>query len=347
MIRLQTFSYALKLREPFVISHGTRIEQPTLLVKLTEGQHSGWGEAAAISYYHQTPESIAAALEKVKPLLTNAEGKTAEQLWEFAASMLAENSFALSALDIALHDLRGRQKGEPLHRSWGLNAAEAPLSNFTFGIGTPKEVLAKMKKRPWPVYKIKLGGADDLGVMKLLCQNSDAKFRVDANAGWNLSHALHMADELHKLKQVELIEQPMSPTAPAAEQRELFEKSALPLMADESCQTEADVAKCAEFFHGVNIKLPKCGGITPARRMIEHATKLGLHRMIGCMTEGSVGISGIAQLAPLLDFVDLDGYLLVSNDPASGATLEQGRVELPQRPGTGVIVDEEQLQRGA
>jgi L-alanine-DL-glutamate epimerase-like enolase superfamily enzyme len=188
------------------------------------------------------------------------------------------------------------------------------------------------------VYKIKLGTADDLGLLRELRRHTDATFRVDANCGWSAEQTIELAAAMKDLG-VEFIEQPL-PADDLAGGRRAFERSALPLIADESCLTEDDVDRCAECFHGINIKLVKCGGLAAARRMITRARELGLKVMAGCMTESTVGISALAQLLPLLDYIDMDGAALLARDIATGVRLIRGKCIYPDENGTGVqLVD--------
>ena len=193
-----------------------------------------------------------------------------------------------------------------------------------------------MKELPWPIYKIKLGTKEDIAIVTELRKQTDAIFRIDANCGWSVSETLNNAVELKKLG-VEFLEQPLKADDWEGH-KYLFEHSVLPIIADESCIVEADVAKCYQHFHGVNIKLVKCGGLTPARRMISEAKKLGMKTMVGCMTESTVGISAIAHLLPQLDFVDMDGCLLLAEDIAMGITINKGVIEYSKLNGTGVAL---------
>jgi L-alanine-DL-glutamate epimerase-like enolase superfamily enzyme len=243
--------------------------------------------------------------------------------------------FALNAVDQAVHDLWGKLKGAPVYKLWGLSTDKIPMSDYTLGIDTPEKMVAKLKEMPgWPVYKIKLGTADDLGIIRELRRHTDALFRVDANCGWTAEQTIEFAPVLKQMN-VEFIEQPLPPEDVDGARR-AYEKSALPLIADENCITEEDVDRCAGRFHGINIKLVKCGGLAVARRMVARARELGLSVMAGCMTESTVGISALAQLLPLLDYVDMDGAVLLAKDIATGARLERGRCLYPDANGTGV-----------
>lgn len=193
-----------------------------------------------------------------------------------------------------------------------------------------------MEELPWPIYKIKLGTRDDIAIVTELRKHTNAIFRVDANCAWTVEETLENAKAFKNLN-VEFIEQPLKADNWEGH-REVYLNSVLPIIADESCIKEEDVAKCHNHFHGVNVKLMKCGGITPGRRMISEAKKLGLKTMVGCMTESSVGISAIAHLLPELDYVDMDGALLLAEDIASGVTIQYGETIYPERTGIGVIL---------
>jgi L-alanine-DL-glutamate epimerase-like enolase superfamily enzyme len=192
----------------------------------------------------------------------------------------------------------------------------------------------KLREMPgWPIYKVKLGTADDLGIVRELRRHTDALFRVDANGGWTVERTIELAPALRDLG-VEFIEQPLAPEDRDGARR-VYQESVLPVLADESCVTEADVDRCAGLFHGINIKLVKCGGLAAARRMIDRARELELKVMIGCMTESTVGISAVAQLLPLVDYADIDGAALLAADIATGVRVDRGRCIYPAAGGTG------------
>ena len=326
----------LQLRHTFTIAHDSRDSQPTLLVELRDENVSGYGEATATRYYGVTIDGMTADLEAIRGLIEAHELTDPNAFWADMQPHLSGNPFALCALDQAAWDLWAKRQQKPLYQLWHLNPANSPLTNYTIGLDTPERMVEKMVEWPWPLYKIKLGRqADtDLETVRMMRQHTDAQFRVDANCGWTAEQTIALAPELAALG-VEFIEQPL-PAADWTGAKRVFERSALPVIADESCIVESDVDRCAGYFHGVNIKLTKCGGITPARRMIARARALNLRVMVGCMTESSVGISAIAQLLPLLDYADLDGSLLIANDPAVGVTFADGRVVYAPENGTGV-----------
>lgn len=326
----------LRLRHTFTIAHDSRDRQPTLIVELRDGNLSGYGEATATRYYGVTIDGMTTDLDAIRDLIESHELADPETFWADMQPHLANNPFALCALDQAAWDLWAKRQQKPLYKLWHLNPTNSPLTNYTIGLDTPERMVEKMQEWPWPLYKIKLGRQvdADLKTVRLMRKHTDATFRVDANCGWTTNETVALAPELAKLG-VEFIEQPL-PADDWAGAKHVFEQSVLPIIADESCIVESDVERCAGYFHGVNIKLTKCGGITPARRMIAHARQLGLQVMVGCMTESSVGISAIAQLLPLLDYADLDGSLLIANDPATGVTFANGRVIYASENGTGV-----------
>ncbi|MDQ3394600.1 MAG: dipeptide epimerase [Bacteroidota bacterium] len=333
-MKLKFHPFDLKLRHTFKINHGSRNEQPTLIVSLQEGEFIGYGEAAANSYYNVTVAKMMEDIGHCREIIESFELNDPEILWAVLNEKLQGNPFALCAVDIAAHDLYGKLNKKPLYELWGLDVSHLPLTNFTIGIDTIENMVAKMQQVPWPLYKIKLGTPDDIEIVKELRKHTHALFRVDANGAWDVEETINNSMELKKLN-VEFIEQPLK-ASDMEGIKDVFNYSVLPIIADESCLNEADVEKCHLRFHGINIKLTKCGGFTPARRMIAHAKKLGMAVMMGCMTESTVGVSAVAQLLPLLDYVDMDGPLLLEKDIATGVKLENGKVLFPEENGTGV-----------
>lgn len=329
--------YNLPFRHPFTISKGTKTHQPSLIVELEYFGIKGYGEAPAISYYHIPVEKMIQDIERKRIFLEKFSFSDPERYWHYIHHLFPVNHFLVCALDMAGWDLFGKLKQQPLHRLWGLDMSAAPLTDYTIGIDSIEKMIAKIREKPWPVYKIKVGVENDLEMVASLREHTDAVFRVDANAGWTLEEALQKIPRLKELG-VELVEQPL-----AKDDWEgmavLYSKSSLPLFADESCVFEEDVTKCKGYFHGINIKLTKCSGITPAKRMIQHARQLDLKVMIGCMNESTVGSAAIAQLSPLLDYVDMDGPLLLAEDTASGVSFDFGRITCSDEPGLGVKVN--------
>ena len=335
-MQLKLSDLHLPLRHPFTIALGTTTIQHNLLVELTQDGVTGYGEGASADAFPEfTADSMRAALEKARPHIERETLDDPASLWDRLLPVLGHNRFALCALDEAAHDLWGKLRGAPVWKLWGLTLRDMPLSDYTIGIDPIEKMIAKMKEfEGWPIYKIKLGTKNDLEIIRELRRHTQAVFRVDANTSWTASQAIANAPELKKLG-VEFIEQPLRP-ADWEGMRQVYRESELPVLADESCLVEEDVTCCAGFFHGINIKLNKAGGLTPARRMIARARQLGLKIMVGCMCESSIGISAIGQLLPMLDYVDMDGAVLLARDVASGVHLEKGRAVFPEENGNGV-----------
>ena len=325
--------YDLPLRHSFTISRYTVDVQKTMIVRIGDGEIFGYGEATANPYYHSTAEKLSSSIASVKDLVESLGGLPhPSTFWEILAPRLEDDYFALCAIDVAYWDFYARIQGRTL-RSFFMGNLHPPMTSYTIGIDTIRGMQRKIAEMPWPVYKIKLGRGDDIDTVRKLRDVTDAVFRVDANAAWTAGEAIRKAEILKSLN-VEFIEQPL-PAGDTEGMKEVFAQSALPLIADESCRRFDDVDACHGLFHGINIKLMKCGGITPALRMIKQARELGLSVMAGCMTESTFGISALVQLAPLLDFIDADGPLLLSSDIASGATFEDGRIAFSENVGTG------------
>ncbi|UEG49781.1 dipeptide epimerase [Ferruginibacter lapsinanis] len=328
-------SYSLPFKHPFTISKGTKTHQPTLIVALEHFGFVGYGEAPAINYYDITVEKMIEDLERKKIFVEKFAFSDPERYWHYLHHLFPANPFLVCALDMAGWDLYGKIKRQQLHQLWNLDTAKAPLTDFTIGIDSIDNMVAKMQEQPWPIYKIKVGVENDIEMVAALRKHTDAIFRVDANAGWTLEQATQKIPLLKDLG-VEFIEQPLAKDDWDG-MKALFDASPLPLIADESCVKESDVEKCYQHFHGINIKLTKCSGITPARNMIKRARELSMKVMVGCMNESSVGTGAIAQLAPLLDYVDMDGPLLLSEDIAEGVKFDFGRILYTDSPGLGVI----------
>ena len=336
-MRITLHEFDLPLRHLFRISREAISVQKTLIVELDDEGFKGYGEATTNDYYGFTYGNMAAALESVRDELAQRTISDPAQLWDELAPRLQHNPFAQCALDQAAHDAWGKRHGKPVYELWGLSADRLPVTNYTIGIDDIEIMVAKMQEFPgWPVYKIKLGTTHDLEIVRELRKHTPAVFRVDANCGWTAEETIRNSHALRELG-VEFLEQPLPPEQ-WDDMRRVHQESALPVIADESCILPADVDRCQGYFHGINIKLVKCGGLTPARRMIDRARQLGLKAMVGCMTESTVGISAIAQLLPLLDYVDMDGALLLAKDIASGVTIEQGHCRYAQVPGCGVTL---------
>lgn len=324
----------LPFRYPFTISKGTKTHQPSLLVELNFNGIKGYGEAPAITYYDITVEKMIADIERKKAFIEKFSFTHPDRYWHYLHHLFPANPFLVAALDIAAWDIYGKLKRQPLYQLWNTDMPAAPVTDYTIGIDSIDKMLEKMAGKPWPVYKIKLGTKDDISIMEALRKHSDAVFRVDANAGWTLEEALEILPVLKQLN-VELVEQPLAKDNLDG-MKVLYEKSPLPIFADESCVGEGDVRMCSGHFHGINIKLTKCSGITPALRMIAEARELGLKIMLGCMNESTVGSAAIVHLAPQADYLDADGPLLLAEDIAGGLNYDFGKVMPSENPGLGI-----------
>ncbi len=333
-MKIQHISYNLRFKYPFTISKGTKTHQPVLVVSIGQFGLIGYGEAPAISYYNIPIEKMIADLELKKPVIEKFAFTEPSRFWHFLHHLIPDNPFLVCALDMAAWDLYGKMQKKPLYTCWKLNPEEGPLTDYTIGIDRPEKMIEKMEAKPWPIYKVKLGTPEDLYIIETLRKHTDAVLRVDANAGWTLPQALDLIPALQACN-IEFIEQPLAKDDFEG-MKTLMEKSPIPLIADESCVSEKDVEKCQGLFHGVNIKLTKCGGLTPALRMIETARKLGMKVMAGSMNESTIGSAAIGHLLPLLDYVDMDGILLLDEDIATGLTIEYGKVSLSGKPGLGI-----------
>lgn len=334
-LKLNYWEINLPFIHPFTISKGTKTHQPSLVVELELGRYKGYGEAPAISYYNITVAKMIEDIEEKRALVEKFALTDPERYWHYLHHLFPKNPFLVSALDMACWDLFGKMKRQPLYKLWNTDFNEnAPLTDYTIGMDTIDKMIEKMKEKPWPIYKIKVGAGDDIAMVEALRKNTDAVLRVDANAGWTTEEAMDKIPVLATLG-VELIEQPLDKDNWEG-MRQLYEMSALPLLADESCVFEQDVEKCPGFFHGINIKLTKCGGITPARRIIKKARALNLRVMMGSMNETTLGSSAIAHFLPQLDYVDMDGPLLLAEDIATGLVYSKGCATLSNGDGLGI-----------
>jgi L-alanine-DL-glutamate epimerase-like enolase superfamily enzyme len=333
-MKVNYWRYDLKFRHPFTISKGTKTHQPTLIVELDHFGWKGYGEAPAISYYNIPVEKMSEDLERKKNLVEKFAFTEPERYWHYLHHLFPQNSFLVCALDIAAWDFFGKMKRKKLYEFWSDDISRNPLTDYTIGIDSIDKMISKMKEKPWPIYKAKVGTADDIAIVKALRENTDAVLRVDANAAWDVETALKLIPQLKELG-VEFVEQPLAKDNWEG-MKILHKESQLPLFADEACVFENDVEKCKDHFHGINIKLTKCSGITPALRMIKKARELELKVMVGCMNESTIGSAAIAHLLPLIDYVDMDGPLLLEEDVATGIEYDFGKVIYSDEPGLGI-----------
>ena len=328
----------LPFQYPFTISRGTKTHQPALVVELSAFGVKGYGEAPAINYYNITVDEMEADLAAKKQFVEKFAFTTPDRYWHYLHHLFPKNPFLVCALDIAAWDLYGKLKRKPLHQLFGLENRKDSLTqtDYTIGIDRIEKMVEKMKAHPYPIYKIKLGTPEDIAIVEALRKETDAVFRIDANAAWTASEAIEKIKAFANLG-VEFIEQPLAKDDWDG-MKLLYAECPLPLIADESCVFEQDVERCAGHFHGINIKLTKCSGLTPALRMITQARKLNMMVMAGSMNESSLGTAAIAHFLPWLDHIDADGPLLLQEDSATGLTYNVADLALPQDAGLGVSI---------
>lgn len=330
--------YDLPFKHPFTISRGTKTHQPSLVVELEYFGIYGYGEAPAITYYNIPVEKMIEDIESKRVFLEKFSFMDPERYWHYLHHLFPSNPFLVCALDMAGWDIYGKMKKKQLHELWNLDVSNKPLTDVTIGIDTIDMMVRKMQEMQWPIYKIKVGTPDDIQIITELRKHTNSIFRVDANGAWKSEEALARIIALKDLG-VELIEQPLDKEDWEG-MKYLYENSPLPLFADESCVKESDVEKCAGYFHGINIKLTKCSGLTPARRMIKKARELELKVMIGSMNESMIGTSAMAQLLPSIDYADMDGPLLLAENTTEGLTFNYGNVSFSNTHGIGITTNE-------
>ena len=334
MLSLRHKSFELAFEYPFTTHKGTKTQQPTLVTALGLGPMVGIGEAPAINYYNVNIAEMQTILEAKRGVIERYALTDPKRFWHFLHHLIPGEHFLTAALDIAAWDLFAQMQRKPLYSLLGLNFTAKPFTDYTIGIDTKAVMMSKMQLHPWPIYKIKLDCPNDMDLLQSLRGITTSAFRIDMNEGWQFEDVKRCLPELKKLGVI-LIEQPL-PRNEVEAMQELKKISAIDLFADESCRTEDDVLACAAGFDGINIKLTKCGGITPALRMIEHARKLNLKIMLGSMNESTIGTAAIVHLWPLVDALDADGPLLLKEDIAEGLAFDNGCIELGARNGLGI-----------
>ena len=325
----------LALKETFRISRDAYQHRKGIVVELKAEGVSGYGEATEHQYYGVDANKMAQRLLNLTPKIENYNFQLPVSFWSFLEDDLIDMPFLHAAIDCAAYDLYGKLKGKPCREIWGIADKSVVRSSYTVSIDEVDNMVAKVKDTSFDIYKIKLGTDQDLEIVKALRAATHRPFRVDINGGWSVSQTLESIPKLIDLG-VEMIEQPLTANDWVGMQK-LVKEAQLPIFADESCVRETDVKRCEPYFNGIVIKLMKCGGITPALNMIAQARKANLKVMAGCMVESSVGISAICQLAPLFDYLDVDGALFLQKDIASGASLnEKGDIIYSDLPGLGI-----------
>jgi L-alanine-DL-glutamate epimerase-like enolase superfamily enzyme len=326
----------LKLRHTWTTTMSSSDFRETLHVFYTRDGITGRGEGAPIIRYKEDAASGKKIVESLAALL---EGANPLHYQKLLAQVFAKTEGAWAtkaAIDIAIHDWVGQKLGVPVHRIWGLDPADTPLTTFSIGIDTPEKTKQKvLEAEAYPVLKIKVGLDSDEATLAAVRSVTKKPLRVDANEGWKTKEEAVRKINWLETQGVEFVEQPM-PAHMLEEMKYVRSKVHLPVIADEACLHPSDIPKLAPYFDGVNIKIDKCGGLLEGYRMVQIARSLGLKTMLGCMVSSSVAITAAAQLSPLVDYADLDGNLLIANDPVRGVTVRNGKLTLPQGPGLGL-----------
>ena len=336
-MKLTWFPYELELQHTFTVASYSRNSTPGVQVRIDYDGLTGYGEASMPPYLGQTVQSVTSFLEKVD-LGQFPDPLQMEEILTYVDSLSPGDTAAKAAVDIALHDLVGKIIGQPWYRIWGYDPAKAPSTTFTIGIDTPDVVREKTLECAdrFNILKVKVGLDNDEEMIKTIREVTNLPLAVDANQGWtDRSKALDEIFWLHE-NGVVMVEQPM-----AVDRLDdiawITERAPVPIFADESVQRVSDIPRLAGAFSGINIKLMKCTGMREAHKMVDVTRALGLRVMLGCMTETSCAVSAAAQLSPAVDFADLDGNLLISNDLFKGVEVVKGRLTLPNLPGIGII----------
>ena len=336
-LEMKFFPYELKLRHVFTVATYSRTTTPDVQVEITYDGVTGYGEASMPQYLGQTVQSVTAFLQKVDLSQFN-DPFQLEDILAYVDSLSPGDTAAKAAVDIALHDLVGKLLGAPWYKIWGLNKDKAPSTTFTIGIDTADVVKQKTREcaNQFNILKVKLGRENDKEMIETIRSVTDLPIAVDINQGWKDKEKA--IDEIFWLKEhgIVMVEQPM-PKELRDDIAWLTEKSPLPIFADEAIQRLKDIKNVAGAYSGINIKLMKCTGMHEAWKMLNYARAIGMKVMVGCMTETSCTVSAAAQLSPAVDFADLDGNLLISNDRFKGMEVVKGKITLPDRPGIGVV----------
>jgi L-Ala-D/L-Glu epimerase len=333
---IETEIVRLKLRHTWTTVMSSSDYRDTLHVRFRREGITGTGEGAPIVRYKESAETGRAALTGISDYLRTADPRNFHKVQAEIFRRIPGEWAAKSAIDIAMMDWLTQKMGIPLHRLWGIDPTDAPVTTFSIGIDNPETTRQKVKEaEAFPVLKIKVGLDTDEATIDAVRSVTKKPLRVDANEGWKSKEEAVRKIKWLETQGVELIEQPL-PGSMIDEARWMRGKVNMPIFADEACLHREDMPKIADAFDGVNIKLDKCGGVLEAYRMITLARSLGLKVMLGCMISSSVTITAAAHLSPLVDYADLDGNLLIANDPYKGVTVRQGKLVLPVTPGLGL-----------
>ena len=336
-MKLSYTPQTLRFKRPFAIAHGSRDATPVVFTRLEQEGTYGYGEAPMPPYLGENHESVLAFLSKAIPVLQKFNpADTIENILSEVDRIDKENTAAKASIDIALHDLVGKIQNRPCHSMFEADSRKLLVTAYTIPMDEPEGIRARVEEaKEYSLLKVKLGSANDKKLIEEIRKHTDKNIIVDANEGWSdKNSALEMTHWLAERK-VQMVEQPM-PKTQSDDIAWLTSKSPIPVIADEGVQRFTDIEKIKGVYSGINIKLMKCTGLYEAQRMILQARKLGMKVMIGCMSETSCGVSAAAQLAPLVDWIDLDGPLLIKEDYFDGVKFSGGRILLNDLPGIGV-----------
>jgi L-alanine-DL-glutamate epimerase-like enolase superfamily enzyme len=330
--------HTLYFKHPFKIAHGTRSSTPIVITELEHQGLVGYGEASMPPYLGERHDTVLAFLKKATPLLLSANPLQIEPIMKAVDALAPGNTAAKASIDIALHDLQGKLLNTPCWKIFNADKSKTPFTTFTLGLDTPEMIATKINEaEAYKVLKVKLNGDQDKAVIQTIRDHTDKPIAVDVNQGWKSKEVALKMIEWLATRNVLFVEQPLLKDK-LEDAHWLYERSPLPLFADESVQRYTDIARIKNCFHGINIKLMKCTGMQEAHQMILRAREYQLKVLIGCMSETSCAISAAAQFAPLADYADLDGCLLIKNDLFTGVEFINGKITLNELPGIGVFL---------
>jgi L-alanine-DL-glutamate epimerase-like enolase superfamily enzyme len=333
-MELSHYRYDLMLRHTFTISRSSRKTVPVIIIEFVKDGITAYGEASPNIRYDETPESVEAFLQKIDPKRL-ADPFQLKEINNYLDSVASGNPSAKCAIDIAMHDWIGKKLDTPLYRFFGADKNRIPISTLTIGIDTVEDVIQRVKDaNEYPVLKIKMGLPNDEEIIRAVRSVTNKPLRVDANEGWKSKEEALEKIKWLKGQNVELVEQPL-PAAQIEDAIWLHERTTLPIVADEALASH-DLATLSNAYDGINVKLQKNGGLLKARELILSARVRKMKVMLGCMIETSVGITAAAHLSPFADWVDLDGNVLIANDPFRGVANEHGKLLLSEEAGLGV-----------
>ena len=337
-MQIRTRVLELRLKNRWQISRGALDTKQIVWVTLEKDGIAGHGEASPNTRYGESVEKTLRRIESVRELFATANPEHFLDIKAAIDEAITDQSCAKAALDMALLDWLGKKWQLPLHRIWGINPQKTPTSTYSIGIDTPAEIRRKVREAAdFPLLKIKVGVENDAEIIAAVRAETDKPLRVDANEGWKDKHEALEKIQWLATQNVEFVEQPM-PAGAFEDIAWLRERSPLPIVADEDVKTAKDIPRLQGVYDGINIKLMKSGGLLEGLQRVHVARAMGMKIMLGCMIESTLGISAAAQLAPLVDWVDLDGNLLVESDPFEGIRAEKGIITLTDRPGLGCVV---------